>query len=108
MAVTTVRVEDIMGKKVLDASGELVGRIEEIVMVPTGSQDNDWVVKEYRVGVAALFERLAALTFLDVLLRVFYQDHSAGWIIPWNKLDLSDPLHPRLLGKRADLEPLEG
>ncbi len=108
MADTTVRVEDIMGKKVLDASGKLVGHIEEIVVVPAGPQDNDWVVKEYHVGMAALFERLAALTFLDALLRVFHKDRGVGWVIPWNKLDLSDPIHPRLLGERDDLSPLEG
>ncbi len=99
-----VHIETILGKQVHDADGKPVGHIEEIRVQKDGG---DWVVAEYHVGTIALLERFAAMTVADpVWRRLFSHDGTGGYVIPWDKLDLSDPLHPRLLGRKDELKPL--
>ncbi|HEU4697744.1 MAG TPA: hypothetical protein VFS40_01040 [Gemmatimonadales bacterium] len=100
-----VRVELLAGRRVRDAAGAAVGRIEEI---HAERQDLECIVEEFVVGPAALLERLGAwaggttpfkhLGGLAKRLRWEYR-------IPWHLVDLSDPAHPRVRCRRAELEP---
>lgn len=99
-----VHIETILGKQVHDADGQPVGHIEEIRAHKQGS---DWVIAEYHVGTIALLERFAAMTIAEPLLSWLHgKDGIGGYIIPWDRLDLSDPVHPRLIGRKEDLKPL--
>jgi sporulation protein YlmC with PRC-barrel domain len=78
-----VRVESLFGRKVRDANGKVIGRIESIHAKWTG-EGTDCVVEEYRVGAAALLERFGISHRFKPLC------------IPWDQMDLSDPERPRL------------
>ena len=89
-----VRVQDLLGRLVRAGNNQHIGRIEEIRVEKHGK---GFVVREYHLGAAALMERLSA--------------HVGSWfgrarrlrVVPWDRLDLGDPRHPRLRGDVATL-----
>jgi sporulation protein YlmC with PRC-barrel domain len=95
-----VRVEDLLGRVVVGTDGERAGRLQEI---RTQRDGDDLVVREYLLGPFGLMERLAAAPFVRGGLRPFGVRAIGGWRVPWDKLDLSDPHHPRLTCRRDEL-----
>lgn len=89
-----LRVEDLIGKEVLDVDGERAGRIEEIVVARDGLRR---VVTEVHLGPAALLERLSAP----------FRGEPQGKRVPWSLLDLSDAEHPKIRCARTALAPLD-
>jgi sporulation protein YlmC with PRC-barrel domain len=96
-----VRLELLANRRVLDADGRPIGRLEEI---HAERVDLECLVREYVIGPAALFERLGAwaggLRLLGGVLRRFDWEYR----IPWELVDLADPRHPRVRARRAELE----
>lgn len=90
-----VRLELLIGRRVVDANGVKVGRIEEVLAERDGE---DLLVTQYLVGVYGLFQSLSIQHFGAGILRLLgarafsKKPHR----IPWDKLDLSDPENPRL------------
>ncbi|WP_138502534.1 hypothetical protein [Nostoc sp. PA-18-2419] len=94
MTTSEIHLELLLGKLVLDSTGKAVGRIQE---VRAEQQGEEWIVKEYLIGYAAVLERLSAWTIgLGILHLLGAQKIFGGYTIPWNKLDLTDPDKPRL------------
>ncbi len=87
----TVRVERLLGRRVVDPEGRSVGRIEEIRVARHG---HEWQVEEYYLGVYGLLRRLAVWGFGRALLGAFRRTRPQR--IPWDELDLGDPERPRL------------
>jgi len=83
-----VHVELLVGRRVRDANGKVIGRIEEIRARRHGP---DYLVEEYHVGPAAWLEKLGISTARMIGFRG--RDPKR---IPWQQLDLSDPEKPRL------------
>jgi sporulation protein YlmC with PRC-barrel domain len=79
-----LRVELLVGRKVVDRKGRKVGRIEEIVAEYRGTE---LVVTEVHVGRRGMAERFS--------LRAQVRDKTPTKL-RWSDLDLSDPDHPRL------------
>jgi sporulation protein YlmC with PRC-barrel domain len=105
MARHEIHVEHLVGRRVLALNGRAVGRLEEICAEPRGNQ---FVVTEYHVGIYAAFDRLSGGSMGRTLLSVLpVRGKRGGYRVPWNKLDLSDPLRPRLRCSVDELEPLE-
>ena len=97
-----VHLELLLGKGVLDSKDKLIGRIEE---VRAEQQGNEWIIKEYLIGNAALLERLSAWTIgLTILHLLGARKIHGGYSVPWDKLDLTDPEKPRL---RCTVEELK-
>lgn len=98
-----VHVELLIGRRVVDANGEGVGRIEEMLAEEKG---DDLVVTEVLVGTYGLFQRLSIFHFGIGFLRLFgARSHTAKpTTIPWNRIDLSDPEHPRLTCAKSELK----
>jgi len=98
-----VHVELLIGRRVVDVNGERVGRIEEMLAEEKGG---DLVVTEVLVGTYGLFQRLSIFHFGMGFLRLFgARGHAAKpKQIPWNRIDLSDPEHPRLTCAKSELE----
>ncbi len=97
-----VHVELLLGCRVRDARGRSVGRIEELHAVPSGS---DYVVDEFHVGAEAAAERLSARPIVRTLMQLFgLRARRPMYRVPWDKLDLSKPTHPRLTCRREELE----
>jgi sporulation protein YlmC with PRC-barrel domain len=89
-----IHLELLLGKRVLDSTGKPIGRIQE---VRAEQQGDEWVVQEYLIGTAALIERLSAWRIGLGLLPILGAGKiNGGYSVPWNKLDLTDPNHPRL------------
>jgi sporulation protein YlmC with PRC-barrel domain len=81
-----IRLEDLLGRKVLDAHGAQVGRIEEVRAERRGDVHE---VTEYLLGPGALIERMA------LTARLFRRTpHS--YVVRWDQLDLANPHQPAL------------
>lgn len=94
MATREINLELLLGKQVLDSTGQSIGRIEE---VRAEQQGDEWVIQEYLIGSAALLERLSAWTLgLSILRLLGARKLHGGYRVPWDKLDLTDPDRPRL------------
>jgi len=85
-------VEHLLGRRVRDANGKVLGRIEELCAEMVGGE---LVVVEYRVGPAALLDRIGAWVLLLPFFKLLPLKPTAHRI-PWQRIDLSDPNHPRL------------
>lgn len=100
-----LHLELLIGKCVFDAVGDRVGRIEE---VRAEVQGDEWTIVEYYVGVAAILERLSAWNLGTGLLHFLgARKLHKGYRIPWDKLDLSDLQHPRLVCTIDELKKLD-
>lgn len=95
-AAREVHVEHLLGRRVRDPNGRVLGRIEELHVEIV---DGEPVVTEFHLGAAALVERItgftAQLPFLGWLSR------RRGIHVSWRDMDLSDPDHP--VAKQATL-----
>jgi hypothetical protein len=90
-----VRVDDLLGRVVRDANGRSVGRIYEMLAEERG---DELVILEYHLGTAAMLERVGLS-----ILRLAGVSHTRDPLkVPWNRMDLRDPEHPRLLGTMED------
>jgi hypothetical protein len=83
-----LRVEQLLGRRVRDAAGQVVGRLEEFRARRNGDA---WEVTEFDLGRTALLERLAIRHFGWVPGK-----RPAGYRARWDQIDISDPAHPRL------------
>ena len=98
-----VHVEQLLGKRVRDANGVVLGRIEELRVEIV---DGESVVTEWHLGSAALWERLGGMALQLPFLR-YLSSERKGNRIPWQMMDLSDWRHPRLRGTKAQLMSAE-
>jgi hypothetical protein len=95
----------LLGRIVRDPNGRKIGRIEELrAEIELHEQGNDYVVTEYHVGSFGAIETLAGTHFARLLLHRLgrfapYHSHR----IPWNRLDLTDPCHPKALDTVEEL-----
>lgn len=94
---TEVHVERLLGRRVRDANGAVVGRIEEVCVEIV---DGEPVVAEFHVGSAALLERIGAfvheLPFFSLIPRL-----PRLRTIRWDEIDLRDPSYPRLRARSS-------
>lgn len=104
MAKREIRIEKLLGKRVRAENGQVIGHLEEIQADLRGGE---CFVEEFHVGSYAVFERLAAWTISRTVLKMFgAKEKHKGYRIPWDKLDLSDPEHPRLLCSIKELKTI--
>jgi hypothetical protein len=89
-----VRLQDLVGARVRSRDGHVVGRIQEVRAERRG---DDHEVIEYRLGAAALLERLA-------LTRRLFGRRQTGLIVRWDQLDIAAPEHPTLTCGVDELE----
>lgn len=100
MTIHEAHVERLLGKKVRDREGEVVGRLQEIV---AETVDGEVVVLEYHLGAAAMLERvgvfLRQLPYFKILPfpRRFYR-------VRWDEMDLSEPAKPKIRKPKSALE----
>ena len=90
-----VKLELLLGTRVVDINGERVGRIEEVLADRAG---DELLVTHYLVGSYGLFERFSIYHVGIGLLRYLGSRSQSAHPhrIPWDKMDLTDPEHPRL------------
>lgn len=94
----------LLGRMVKDTNGEKVGRIEEF---RAEEQNGETVITHYLVGRRGLRERLSISGLALTFIRPFGAQHvAATHKIPWEKLDLSDPKHPKLRGRKDEVQEI--
>lgn len=92
-------VERLLGKKVRDVNGEVVGRLEEIV---AETIDGELVVVEYHLGAAAVLERIGVFfSALPYFGLIPFPKHL--YRVRWDEMDLSEPNRPRVRRAKAEL-----
>jgi hypothetical protein len=92
-----VRLEELLGRQVLAANNQALGRLEE---VRAERQGNRYVVIEYVIGVLGLFERLG------IGFKLLFGGRGGGYVARWDQLDISDSEHPRLTCRIEELRRL--
>jgi hypothetical protein len=103
--VQEVHLELLVGRRVVDAEGRRLGRIEE---VRAEQGDDGYVVREYLLGPSAAAERLSAWAVTLPLLRFLRKRVRFGFYrVRWDELDLSEPGRPRTLRPREALERID-
>jgi sporulation protein YlmC with PRC-barrel domain len=96
-----IEIQLLVGRKVHDADGRKVGRIEEIRVA---RQENALLVEAYLIGASALIDRLSARTLVRPILRFLRARHVYSvYEVPWREMDLSDPKRPMLKIAQRDL-----
>ena len=96
-----LHLELLIGRKVCDPAGKVVGRLEE---VRVDERDGEHVVSEFHVGKLALFERLMGGPVGSSLLRLLGRGRAVKTlVIPWQILDLSDLRRIRITRPAAEL-----
>jgi hypothetical protein len=106
MSTREVSLSELVGRRVKDAAGRSIGRIEELrAEIELHDGGNDYVVVEFHVGAYGALEALAGGGFGRHLLRrvggaVGYERHC----IPWDRMDLRDPERPRLTCRVEELD----
>ena len=95
--MASIHAELLVGRRVRDENNKIVGRIEAIRARLRG---HDYLVEEYHLGPAAFLEVLGISSARMIGLHLAREPKR----IPWQKLDLSDPEHPRFRGTREELK----
>jgi hypothetical protein len=88
MSASEVHLERLIGRRVRDAGGKPVGRIEDVLAERV---DLECVVQEYHLGPYALLERLSVQ-----VTRILRGRKREPTRVRWDELDLSDVEHPVL------------
>lgn len=105
MEAKQIRIELLLGRRVFALNGRSIGHLEEILADLRGGE---CLVEEFHVGSYAVLERLAAWSISRSILKIFrLRKKHKGYRVPWDKLDLSDPLRPRLLCAVEDLKTID-
>jgi hypothetical protein len=98
--VRELRLERLIGRRVIDTDGRALGRIEE---AHAEHRDGELVVVEWVLGAGGLLERLGVLATARALF---------GWpsvptprVLDWSELDLSNPERPQ---RRPTASPPHG
>ena len=85
-APRTIRLEDLIGSRVVAVDGRTVGHVEE---VRSEHRDGEHQIVEYLLGTGALLETWS-------LTASFFGRRRKKLVARWNQLDISDPRKPRL------------
>jgi len=97
-----VHVESLMGRPVIDDSGKFVGHIAEIHAGPDPA--GHLVVREYLLRHHKLLDSISITGVATLLVRLLGgRSEHAGIKVPWDKMDLSDPRHPKTLCHSGEL-----
>lgn len=101
-----VALHHVLGSTVHDPNGRKVGRVADVrAEVELHEHGSDYVVTEILVGSFGAIESLVGPLFLRQLLERLgrfssYTTHN----IPWDRIDLTDPKHPRSLDTIEELK----
>jgi len=91
-----VRLDRLVGRKVLTGNNRVLGRLEECRAERRG---DSWVVTEWLIGSAGLMERLGFGVRMILGLRA-----GRSFVARWDQLDLSNPDRPRLSCSTEELK----
>ena len=104
MTPRELHLHHLVGRRVHDANGEPVGRIQELCAeIELHEHGNAYVVREFHVGTVGWIEGLLGGRFGRMVARVLQRRGPTQHAIPWELMDLTNPLHPRLTVSKSSL-----
>ncbi len=84
-----VHVELLLGTKVRDTEGNVVGRIEEFRV---DREEKSCRIESYLIGASGMIERLSAWTLIRPVARALHARKLFQlYDVRWQDMDLSDP-----------------
>ena len=93
MGGTEMPAEQLLGREVRDPGNESLGRIVDI---RAGDDGGELVVRYYLVGPVRSSARLSVSNLAaQVLSLIGLRLGARSYAVPWEDMDLSDPLRPR-------------
>jgi hypothetical protein len=95
-----IRLEHLIGRRVVDADGRALGRLEE---AHAEHREGELVVVEWVLGAGGLLERLGVLATVRALFG--WPSARTPQVLDWSELDLSNPERPR---RRPTAAPQHG
>ena len=96
-----VHLERFVGSAVHDAAGKNIGHLHEVHAEREG---RDLVVVEYVVGRRGLLERCSLANLGRQIALIFGLGRTRGYVVPWQRMDFSDPKGPRCTCAAEELE----
>jgi len=94
-----VHVEQVLGKRVRDLDGAVLGRLEDFRVEIV---DGETVITEFHIGGAAIIERIAG--FMSELPIIEHLPFGlTEYRVRWQDVDLSDSRRPHVTVRKADL-----
>ena len=104
VAIREAHVERLLGKKVRDVNGDVIGRLEEMIVEII---DGEAVVTEFHVGPEAMLERIGG--FLGDM-PYFHLLPFPKWAyhVEWQTMDLREPSNPRVKVAKSALRRVSG
>ena len=91
---TLVRLEDLLGARVVGVDGRRVGRIEEVCVA---RREGEYQVMEYLLGAGAVLERWSCAENL-------FGFKGRKLTVRWDQIDISNPARPRLTCPLDEIE----
>ena len=95
MRGTRLRVDLLVGRKVRDARGKVVGKIRELRIELAAPGASDYVVREVELSEPWWVERIVGPQFSTVIAR-WLGRKPPRFRVPWDRMDLTNPRKPRL------------
>ena len=99
-----INVELLLNKPVFGLNNQRIGRIEEM---RAELREGDCYVVEFLIGSYAMVQRLSAYRLGAAILGLFGSRARQSYVVPWEKLDLSEPSRPRITCKTNQLRRLD-
>ena len=104
MTVREIRLHHLVGRMVHDVNGERVGRIHELCAeIAVHEHGNVYEVREFHVGMVGWFEGLLGGRVARKVARTLRRRANEPHVVSWERMDLADPLHPRLTVPKSSL-----
>lgn len=103
MSQCEIELRHLLNRKVVDADGEVVGRLEELRAEVAPEDPSTFVVSEFHLGAYALLEALAGGAFGRAIARLLWRHGYRRYVVGWELMDLSDPCRPRLRKRKREL-----
>lgn len=100
MEFLEAHVEHLLGRRVVDVDGRVVGRLEEL---HAEIVDGETLVTEFHIGAGALLERIGVFVTQLPFFR-YIPFTRRMYRVSWQQFDLSDTRRPRVRMRRDDLE----
>lgn len=103
MSAREIVLTRLLNRRVVDAAGEVVGRLEELHAEVAPEDPAEYVITEFHLGAYALFEAIAGGAFGRALARLVWRHGYRRYVVPWALMDLSDPRRPRVRVPKHEL-----
>jgi sporulation protein YlmC with PRC-barrel domain len=103
--VKELQLFQILGRKVVDADGKYAGRLEEI---EAERGDETCAITSYLVEHRGLLDRLQTWALAAPIQKAIpVREKSKPYRVPWDKMDLSDPEHPKIVVPQSQLSRVQ-